>query len=128
MQCPVNRSKKKLKTKICQFPGCTVEFQGIGPSKYCKEHKKQKYRNELNRLNSRKKKEKDKKQILINNQFIKHDNHYSTQIELTCALEGCDNTFQIKLLPRTFIYPKFCETHRNEYKRKLFVENRQKNI
>jgi len=36
---------------------------------------------------------------------------------MNCALEGCDNQFEIKIYPRQYIYPKYCTEHRNEYKR-----------
>jgi hypothetical protein len=36
---------------------------------------------------------------------------------LNCALEGCDNQFEVKIYPRQYIYPKYCPEHRNEYKR-----------
>lgn len=36
---------------------------------------------------------------------------------LSCALEACDNQFEVKVYPRQYIYPKYCPDHRNEYKR-----------
>jgi len=36
---------------------------------------------------------------------------------LSCALEGCDHQFEVKVYPRQYIYPKYCPDHRNEYKR-----------
>jgi hypothetical protein len=36
---------------------------------------------------------------------------------MNCALEGCQNQFEVKIYPRQYIYPKYCPEHRNEYKR-----------
>jgi hypothetical protein len=36
---------------------------------------------------------------------------------MNCALEQCESQFTIKIFPRQYVYPKFCQDHRNEYKR-----------
>jgi hypothetical protein len=36
---------------------------------------------------------------------------------LRCDLEECANHFEIKIYPRQYVYPKYCPSHRNEYKR-----------
>ena len=36
---------------------------------------------------------------------------------MTCALESCNNQFEVKVYPRQYVYPKYCPMHRNEYKR-----------
>jgi hypothetical protein len=36
---------------------------------------------------------------------------------MSCALEGCENQFEVKVYPRQYVYPKYCPVHRNEYKR-----------
>lgn len=107
---------KKLKVKKyqsikCTFPGCENEIISNGlATKFCKEHKKTKYRNL-----------KDKKES--DNQEIKHPCNTSLSIISKCLLDGCNNEFEIILLPRVYTYPKYCPEHRNEYKRKLFLKN-----
>ncbi len=34
------------------------------------------------------------------------------------AFEGCSAKFSILLIPRQILYPKFCEKHRSEYRRR----------
>ena len=118
--------RKKLK-KICQFPGCGCEFMGVGPAKYCEEHKKTKHRPFLNKLIKEKKESLLPKQENCN-QEIKHNYSVPTKVNIECGLEGCCNTFDITLLPRTYVYPKFCQEHVNSYKRELFRKNNETKI
>lgn len=108
MQLPKTPRGQKFKEKICQYPGCGKKFHGIHISKYCVEHRKDRYR-----IRKRTKPE----DVNLKNQTISHK--YTTVVEQTmnCALEQCENQFTIKIYPRLYVYPKFCEEHRNEYKR-----------
>jgi len=116
--------KKKRVEKQCQFPisdteVCGTTFYGIGPSKYCDEHRKLKYRKFINRKLAA-----DKKAIEIPtedaNQIIKHKYQEATIRRCQCAIEGCTEEFDVTLYPRTYVYPKFCPQHRNEHKRNMF--------
>ena len=108
MQLPKTPRGQKFKEKKCQYPGCKTIFYGIHISKYCVEHRKDKYR-----IRKRTKPE----DVNLKNQTIQHK--YTTVVEQTisCALEQCENQFTIKVFPRQYIYPKYCPDHRNEYKR-----------
>lgn len=108
---------QKMKKKKCAFPGCGVEFIGRGKAKYCDEHRKAKYRKELYKQNDN-----DGDGIAT----IDHKECYSVTKECVCGLEGCENTFEITLIPRLFEYPNYCPEHRNEYKRDRFIAE-QKN-
>jgi hypothetical protein len=102
------------KLKKCSYKGCDVTFYGRGVTKYCPEHRKQEYKSKLYH---------DVDTIISLNQIIEHKTVLCPTKTCKCGLEGCYNTFEIKLLPRVTIYPKFCEEHRNEYKRNLFIKS-----
>ena len=112
----------KTKAKICKEPGCGREFFGHAISKYCEMHS-----------DPRKRKRIKPKYIDVTNQIspVKCNAAGDTiDAEFTCALEGCGRTFRVKVYPeqKTFrqIVPKFCELHRNEYRRQLFVRMKRK--
>jgi len=117
--------KKRKVMKMCQFPECDEKFDGIGPAKYCAEHRKPKYRTLLNKALLEKKKELLVK-VESSNQDIKHSYSSAVKVRMQCSLDGCDNEYEITLFPRTFIYPKFCELHRNPHKRQIFTKLRTK--
>lgn len=126
MQIPKDRGKRKrnekLKTKTCAFPGCKETFEGTGKSKYCLEHRQKKYRKIIDEEKIRLKND------LTNspNQILTHEYITTEKLSLKCALEGCGHTFEIFLLPRVYCYPKYCEAHRNAYKRSLYLQNKPK--
>jgi hypothetical protein len=104
---------ERLNSKPCQYPGCTKYYMGTGFSKYCDEHRKREYHKPV----------KIKKIDEIN---IYHDYNNADQIDLdlVCSLDGCGKVYTVKILPGLFIYPKYCELHRNEHKRKMFIKNK----
>lgn len=120
----LEKSKKKhkehLRPKKCYFPGCKETFYGTGKSKFCMEHRKRKYRKVIDAGKSERKKKEE--ELLSFNQIIKHDYKENTLVELTCQLEGCGNTFEVKLSDGIYVYPKFCSEHRNEYRRTIFLK------
>ena len=38
-----------------------------------------------------------------------------------CCLEGCNELFTIRVFPKQYIYPRFCEEHRNDFKRANYL-------
>jgi len=108
MQLPKSRRRQKLREKKCQYPGCGKIFFGIHISKYCPEHRQDRYR-----IRKRTKPE----DVNIKNQTYKHNYTEVVTMVLNCSLECCENQFEIKIYPRQYIYPKYCTEHRNEYKR-----------
>ena len=113
-------NKKKLVEKVCCYPDCTVEFMGVGKAKYCEEHRKQQYRKvlDVDRVQA-------KRDFIKNNNFnqtINHKNPRCEIVEIECGLEGCGEKFKLMLIPNVLVYPKYCEEHRSEHKRKMFVE------
>jgi hypothetical protein len=55
--------------------------------------------------------------VNIKNQSFRHSFTEVSTMVMDCALDGCENQFEVKIYPRQYIYPKYCPEHRNEYKR-----------
>lgn len=111
---------EKLQEKKCAFPGCKKSFKGTGKSRYCPEHRKRKYRKIIDA--GKKEAKLAEEEIKNPNQTLKHQYTDSIIVSMKCKLEGCNNNFDIKVIPNIFVYPKFCPDHRNEYKRNLFLK------
>ncbi|ERP31799.1 hypothetical protein [Chitinivibrio alkaliphilus] len=119
MQLPKNRRKQKRREKRCQYVDkdgnvCGKLFFGIHISKYCEEHRKDKYRI---------RKRTAPEDINKKNQTIKHSYTEVMTMESTCALHGCNEKFEIKIFPRQYVYPKYCTKHRSEYRRVRHLKN-----
>ena len=108
MQLPKSRRRQKLREKKCQYPACGKIFFGIHISKYCPEHRQDRYR-----IRKRTKPE----DVNIKNQTFKHNYTEVVTMVLTCSLEACAHQFEVKIFPRQYVYPKYCPEHRNEYRR-----------
>ncbi|HEX2956642.1 MAG TPA: hypothetical protein VHO70_07415, partial [Chitinispirillaceae bacterium] len=80
MQLPKSRRRQKLREKRCQYPGCGKIFFGIHISKYCPEHRQDRYR-----IRKRTKPE----DVNIKNQTYKHTYTEVVTMVMDCALEGC---------------------------------------
>jgi len=103
---------KRLKLKTCAFKGCDVEFMARGKGKYCPEHQKPQYRKELYKLND------NEGDGII---YIEHSETYAKTVVRQCSLEGCECDYEITLIPRMSEYPSYCPEHRNEFKRRMFL-------
>jgi hypothetical protein len=119
MQLPKNRRKQKRREKRCQYVDkdnkvCGKLFFGIHISKYCEEHRKDKYRI---------RKRAAPEDINKKNQTIKHSYTEVMTMEATCSLHGCNEKFEIKIFPRQYVYPKYCRRHRSEYRRVRHLTN-----
>jgi hypothetical protein len=111
----IPREKRKLKLKRCLYPECQNLFQGKGFSKYCSEHRQRQYRKVIDKLN---------KKVIITenpNQTYRHENTSITTVTFVCIL--CGKKFDIVVYPNIYIYPKYCEDHRNLYKRTLWLKS-----
>jgi len=113
------------KEKTCKFPGCNNKFVGVGSRKFCDEHKDPKLR--ATKIdNSAKKAEKIRLAADwdLSNQIIKHNFLEGTETIQTCP---CGKKFKVILFPNQYVYPKYCEEHRNPYRRKLLNDKLEKN-
>lgn len=113
MQLPKYKKKKRIKLKVCQFPGCGKEFWGHPIAKYCELHRDIKNRAKFQK--------KPTESVDVKNMVIRHNYTEVLEVDFKCTLEGCDAQFPIKLFPKQFVYPRFCEAHRNDFKRKHFL-------
>ena len=113
MQLPKTRRRQKLREKTCLYPECGKIFFGIHISKYCHEHRKDRYRI---------RKRATPEDVNLKNQTIKHAYTEVVSVEMTCNLEGCEEKFSVKIFPRQFVYPKYCGSHRNEFRRIRHLE------
>ena len=99
--------------RVCSFDGCGVRYFGEDSKKFCDEHRKDKYRY----LRA----SKPKAQVNDANITIKHksSNIFTLYRECDC----CGDVYSIELYPHQFIYPRYCEGHRNLYKRSIFKKD-----
>ena len=111
MQIPKKKPNDKLKKKICKEPGCGLEFWRHPIAKYCETHRD---------IKARVKIIKDRPSLDDLNLVINHENKEPVSHIFNCSLEGCCEPYEVVLFPKQEVYPKFCETHRNEFKRKEF--------
>lgn len=107
-----SRAKMRLRTKYCQFEGCGKKYQGTAASKFCPEHRGMK---------RPRKKIVERRPVDLDNLVLDHDYREARTIVAECRLEGCNNRYEINVVPGQYVYPGYCEEHRNEYKREHFL-------
>ena len=113
----------EYKWKICQDETCGREFWGHHVAKYCELCRTPRMR-AIRRARIKKRREaahNDK----VNMEF-KHSFYEVNESEFTCKLDGCNNKYRVKIFPKQFIYPRYCEEHRNEHKRNIFLRQLKK--
>jgi hypothetical protein len=110
---PLGAKKKYMKQ--CQYPDCEEIFMGIGASKYCDLHQKPEYKKKLIQMKDAIL-EAEYEEFSKSNTTIHHAHDKATEIELVCP---CGQHFKTKLYPNVDTYPKYCEEHRNVYRRQL---------
>lgn len=115
--------KKFVKTKpkfnkICEFPDCGENYEGTIRSKYCPEHRKGKYRKVIDKD----KNDAKKLEYIEKNQNVTINHNFNVPVDVTLECECCNTKFTITILPDVIVYPKYCEEHRNEYRRLLYMK------
>lgn len=113
-----NRYRKsthqKYKHRTCQFRGCEETFMGHESHKYCHEHRKPEYKQ-------------DKYYYISTpedtNMVYDHKLIIATRMKFNCAC--CNEEYEVVILPRIKVYPRYCLEHRNEFKRKLYEEGQR---
>jgi hypothetical protein len=108
MQLPKYQKKKRIKLKVCHEPGCGKEFLGHPIAKYCPLHKD---------IKNRARKIKEVEPVDFRNIIFKHTFSEVTEVQFSCQVPDCTELYSVKIYPKQYIYPKFCEKHRNEFKR-----------
>jgi len=100
---------KKYKMKLCQVPGCQVEYWGHAISKYCENHRDPRKRPRVRRSPF-----KYERVLTIENNFTD-----PVLIELECSMYGCGKTYRHLIDRKHPEVPRYCPEHRNFYKRFL---------
>jgi hypothetical protein len=59
--------------------------------------------------------------VTLHNQILVHNFKRAVERSCECQLLGCAQTFDITLVPNQALYPKYCEDHRTEFRRKEFL-------
>jgi len=110
VQLPKYKKKKRIKLKICQY--CGKEFWGHPIAKYCELHRD---------VKQREKTKKSPEPGDSNNRTYNHEYIEVVEEPWTCELDGCGKTYMVKIFPKQFVYPRFCEEHRNEFRRRNWI-------
>lgn len=113
MQLPKYKKKKRIKLKICQY--CGKEFWGHPIAKYCELHRD---------VKQREKTKKSPEPGDSNNKTYSHDLIEVVEETWLCELDGCGKTYVVKVFPKQYVYPRFCEEHRNEFRRRNYVRQK----
>lgn len=114
MQLPKYKKKKRIKLKICQY--CGKEFWGHPIAKYCELHRD---------VKQREKTKKSPEPGDSNNRTYSHDFIEVVEEGWICELDGCGKSYVVKIFPKQFVYPRFCEEHRNEFRRRNWIRQKQ---
>ncbi|GHV13155.1 hypothetical protein AGMMS49938_07220 [Fibrobacterales bacterium] len=117
MELPTYTPRKRIKRKVCQEPGCGKTFWGHPIAKYCEEHSD---------IKQRQKPKKEFDTLEMRNMLFKHNYLDPIEVPFKCCLDGCNNSFSIKVFPKQYVYPRFCLEHRNDFKRKNFIRLQNK--
>lgn len=59
--------------------------------------------------------------VTLHNQILVHNFKHAVERACECRLIGCAQTFPITLIPNQALYPKYCQDHRTEFRRKEFL-------
>jgi hypothetical protein len=114
VQLPKYKKKKRIKLKICQY--CGKEFWGHPIAKYCELHRD---------VKQREKTKKSPEPGDSNNKTYQHDFIEVVEENWICELDGCGKDYVVKIFPKQFVYPRFCEEHRNEFRRRNWIRQKQ---
>ena len=114
MQLPKYKPVEKKTLKYCDYMECGKEFFGRPIQKYCDFHTDPHHRKRIRHRHEG---------PAIKNQIFMHHFKDKTKIEFECALEGCGKDFEVDVYPKLYVYPKYCEHHRNEFQREHFMRN-----
>jgi hypothetical protein len=114
VQLPKYKKKKRIKLKICQY--CGKEFWGHPIAKYCELHRD---------VKQREKTKKSPEPGDSNNKTYSHDLVEVVEESWICELDGCGKSYVVKVFPKQYVYPRFCEEHRNEFRRRNYIRQKQ---
>ena len=67
------------------------------------------------------------RRFLHRNQVLRHNFSAPVERDCECRLMGCRKFFRLTLIPNQFLYPKYCEDHRSEFRRADFLRRLAEN-
>lgn len=106
--------KKKARVMQCTYPGCSNTFKAFPHARFCEYHKDPDTR------------EKPVARVEENTMFtFKNDIKEKMSIERAC--DCCGKPYRVDIYPGRTEYPRFCEDHRSEYRRKFWRETHKDN-
>jgi hypothetical protein len=115
-------SKQQLRQeqRQCSFPGCTNLFTGPMQQKYCIDIRCSEARKTLFQKERKPKLDEEADNLKL----VKRTFPTGTMLRIQCAACGttgrCQEKFIVTYEANRDIYPKYCEKHRNAYKRAVF--------
>jgi len=114
---------EKHRPKTCSFPGCGKEELMTGQQTYCTEHRRDKYI----KIKRTMKRAEDKRTETIQSANYEVVNKLWDTLVQThkCQLDGCNNAFEVRIVSGINILPRFCNEHRNEWKREFFLQQQR---
>ncbi len=59
--------------------------------------------------------------VTSHNQILLHNFQNASERQCPCQLLGCEQSFSVTLIPNQILYPKYCDEHRNSYRRQNFL-------
>ncbi len=59
--------------------------------------------------------------VTTHNQILVHNYAHAVERVCECQLMGCAQEFTITLVPNQALYPKYCDSHRTDFRRKDFL-------
>jgi len=124
------KSRKKISAKTCAYSFCTNVFKGSQFQRYCNDPRC----NKMRKTSTPRKKKQDNEvdnriipKIVISRAISMKKKTISLKCKAINAIgKKCGCIFNVSLEARQSVYPKFCEEHRNAYKRKRYMLIREK--
>lgn len=104
--------KKKARLMKCTYNGCENVFKAFPHARFCAYHKDPSTRPVEKKV--------EEKTMFI----FEHTFKEKTTIERRCDL--CNAVYQIDIYPGREDYPRFCNDHHSEYRRKFWREIHKK--
>lgn len=125
----IAKSRKKMSWKECAYPFCSNTFYGSQFQKYCNDDRCNEMRQAARPRVRKKDKEADNriipKIVLSRAISMKKGTLWLSCKARDASGKKCGKRFSVNLNARQSVYPKFCEEHRNAYKRKRYMLSRE---
>jgi hypothetical protein len=123
------KSRKKMAWRECAYASCSNTFYGSQFQKYCNDSRCKEMREAAKPRVRKKDKDADNrvipKIVLFRAISMKKGTLWLKCQARDASGKRCGKRFSVNLNARQSVYPKFCEDHRNAYKRKRYMLSRE---